>query len=111
MPAMREPNEIRADCTRELAAVKVSGMFKAVLACLLDQGWSRPQLTGLHYSGHSAESRRLLRQIQSDRKNSYLPCDVTRETRDTVDDGTLAPGFNHQRGGQCRNAITITTSS
>jgi hypothetical protein len=47
---MREPDEIRSDCARKLEGVEVSAMFKAVLACLLDEVWTTPQINKLQLS-------------------------------------------------------------
>ena len=47
---MREPDEIRADCARKLEGVEVSGMFRAVLACLLDKVWTTPHIEELQLS-------------------------------------------------------------
>jgi hypothetical protein len=41
---IREPNQIRHDCSRKLRAVQVSDHFQAVLGCLLCEHWTRPQL-------------------------------------------------------------------
>lgn len=43
-PTIREPNEIRSVCTRKLAEVEVSDHFRAILGCLLEEGWTTPRL-------------------------------------------------------------------
>jgi hypothetical protein len=37
---IREPDEIRRDCARKLASVEISGMFSAILGCLLGEDWA-----------------------------------------------------------------------
>lgn len=44
---IREPNEIRTDCARKLAEVQISGMFSAILGCLLDEDWAEPRIEEL----------------------------------------------------------------
>lgn len=41
---IREPNEIRNDCARKLAEVEISGMFSAILGCLLNEDWAKPRI-------------------------------------------------------------------
>jgi hypothetical protein len=43
-PTIREPEEIRRDCTRKLRAVQVSSHFQAILGCLLGEDWTTPRL-------------------------------------------------------------------
>ena len=45
--AIREPDEIRQDCARKLKSVEVSGMFSAILGCLLGEDWSTPRIEEL----------------------------------------------------------------
>lgn len=42
---IREPNQIRQDCSRKLRAVQVSDHFQAILGCLLQEDWTTPRLT------------------------------------------------------------------
>jgi hypothetical protein len=44
---IREPDDIRRDCARKLAAVEVSGMFSGILGCLLGEDWSSPKIEEL----------------------------------------------------------------
>ena len=41
---IREPEQIRADCARKLREVETSGMFTAILGCLLGEDWSTPRM-------------------------------------------------------------------
>lgn len=43
-PAIREPDQIRSDTAGKLLRVEVSAKFKAILACLLSEDWTTPQL-------------------------------------------------------------------
>jgi hypothetical protein len=44
---IREPDDIRRDCARKLASVEISGMFSAILGCLLGKDWSTPHIEEL----------------------------------------------------------------
>jgi hypothetical protein len=44
---MREPNQIRTDCSAKVAAVQVSDHFRAILGCVLDENWTEPRLVEL----------------------------------------------------------------
>lgn len=44
---IREPADIRKDCARKLASVETSGMFSAILGCLLGEDWSEPRIEEL----------------------------------------------------------------
>lgn len=44
---MREPHEIRKDCARKLASVEISGVFSAILGCLLGEDWATPRIKEL----------------------------------------------------------------
>jgi hypothetical protein len=48
--SIREPDEIRKDCARKLASVEISGMFSAILGCLLGEDWSEPRIEELRIS-------------------------------------------------------------
>lgn len=37
---LREPEQIRQDCARKLAPIEASGMFTAILGCLLGEDWA-----------------------------------------------------------------------
>ena len=41
---IREPDQIRHDCTKKLGAVQVSDHFQAILGCLLGEDWTTPRL-------------------------------------------------------------------
>src|SRR4051812_21336627 len=41
---IRDPDQIRQDCTRKLRAVQVSDHFQAILGCLLREDWTTPRL-------------------------------------------------------------------
>lgn len=41
---IREPDQIRHDCTRKPPVVQVSDHFQAVLGCLLREEWTAPRL-------------------------------------------------------------------
>ena len=47
---LREPDQIRLDCARKLRSVEVSGMFAAILACLLGEDWTNPKIEELRIS-------------------------------------------------------------
>src|SRR5262249_19615162 len=44
---LREPEQIRQDCARKLKQVQTSGMFTAILGCLLGEDWSTPRIEEL----------------------------------------------------------------
>src|SRR3954464_3963444 len=44
---LREPDQIRQDCARKLRQVETSGMFTAILGCLLGEDWSTPRIEEL----------------------------------------------------------------
>ena len=44
---IREPGEIRQSCASKLSRVKTSGMFAAVLGCLLNEDWTAPRIVQL----------------------------------------------------------------
>jgi len=41
---IREPDDIRQDCSRKLRDVQVSDHFQAILGCLLGEDWTTPRL-------------------------------------------------------------------
>jgi hypothetical protein len=41
---MREPEDIRYDCSNKLRLVQVSDHFQAILGCLLGEDWTSPRL-------------------------------------------------------------------
>ena len=41
-PIIREPEQIRQDCARKLRPIEISGMFTAILGCLLKEDWATP---------------------------------------------------------------------
>lgn len=45
--AIREPEEIRQGCAGKLSKVKTSGMFAALLGCLLNEDWTEPRIVQL----------------------------------------------------------------
>jgi hypothetical protein len=44
---LREPEQIRQDCARKLRSIEASGMFTAILACLLKEDWTTPKIEEL----------------------------------------------------------------
>src|SRR5947209_20026333 len=44
---IREPEQIQAGCARKLRSVETSGMFTAILGCLLGEDWSTPKIEEL----------------------------------------------------------------
>jgi hypothetical protein len=44
---IRKSKEIRADCARKLQPVTASNMFRAILAALLDEDWTTPNISEL----------------------------------------------------------------
>lgn len=49
-PPLREVAQIRSDCARKVRAVETSGMFTAILGCLLNEDWSTPRIEALYLS-------------------------------------------------------------
>jgi hypothetical protein len=47
---IREAEEIRGDCGRKWRSVETSGMFTAVLAGLLVEDWTTPEIEELRIS-------------------------------------------------------------
>ncbi len=41
---IREPDQIRRDCSLKLRAVQISDRFQAILGCLLGEDWTTPRL-------------------------------------------------------------------
>ena len=48
--AIREPEQIRQDCARKIGKVETSGMFTAILGCLLNEEWATPKIEDLYLS-------------------------------------------------------------
>jgi hypothetical protein len=48
--AIREPEQIRADCARKLRTVETGGMFTAILGSLLSEDWSTPRIEEMQIS-------------------------------------------------------------
>jgi hypothetical protein len=48
--AVREPEQIRQDCAAKLRPIETSGMFTAILGCLLSEDWATPRIEELHLS-------------------------------------------------------------
>jgi hypothetical protein len=46
-PAIREPEQIRQDCAAKLRPIETSGMFTAILGCLLGEDWVEPRIEQL----------------------------------------------------------------
>ena len=42
-PTLREPEQIRQDCVDKLRPIVTSGMFTAILGCLLGEDWAEPR--------------------------------------------------------------------
>jgi hypothetical protein len=47
-PILREPEQIRQDCVAKLRPIETSGMFTAILGCLLGENWSTPRIEQLN---------------------------------------------------------------
>ena len=47
---LREPEQIRQDCVRKLRPIETSGMFMAILGCLLGEVWATPKIEALYLS-------------------------------------------------------------
>ena len=43
-PTIREPDQIRQDCSGKLRRVQVSEHFQAILGCILGEAWTTPRL-------------------------------------------------------------------
>jgi len=41
---IRDPDQIRQDCTRKLRTVQVSAHFQGILGCLFGEDWTTPRL-------------------------------------------------------------------
>jgi hypothetical protein len=59
---LREPEQIRRDCARKLRSVEVSGMFAAILGCLIGEDWTEPKIEDLRITF----DRGLLAQVKGD---------------------------------------------
>jgi len=46
-PVLREPEQIRQDCAAKLRPIETSGMFSAILGCLLKEDWAEPRIEQL----------------------------------------------------------------
>jgi hypothetical protein len=44
---LREPDQIRRDCSRKLASVETGAILNAILGCLLNEDWSTPRIEEL----------------------------------------------------------------
>jgi hypothetical protein len=44
---IRDHSDIRADCARKPKPIETSGMFRALLAALLDESWTTPKIEEL----------------------------------------------------------------
>jgi hypothetical protein len=42
---IREPDRIRQDAARKLRKAEISGDFRAILGCLLNEAWTHPRLS------------------------------------------------------------------
>ena len=59
---IREPHEIRSDCARKLRSVETSGMFSAILGCLLGEDWAKPRIEEMRIT----PDRCLLARVEGD---------------------------------------------
>jgi hypothetical protein len=41
---IREPEQIRQDCAAKIRPIETSGMFTAILGCLLRENWAEPRI-------------------------------------------------------------------
>lgn len=69
--AIREPDQIRCDCARKLQSVEVSGMFSAILGCLLGEDWSTPKIEELRITPDRCLLARLKARVPS--RRSWVP--------------------------------------
>jgi hypothetical protein len=46
-PVLRAPEQIRQDCAAKLRPIETSGMFTAILGCLLGEDWATPKIEQL----------------------------------------------------------------
>ena len=46
-PILREPEQIRQDCAAKLRPIETSGMFTAILGCLIGEDWAEPRIEQL----------------------------------------------------------------
>ena len=56
-PTLREPDQIRQDCARKLFPIETSGMFTAVLGCLLGEDWAMPGIEQLNMTSKCLMAR------------------------------------------------------
>ncbi len=51
---IREPDQIRQDCSRKLRSITISDHFQAILGCLLEEDWTTPRLVEMQITpdGH-----------------------------------------------------------
>ena len=45
--AIREPEQIRQDCALKVRRVETNQSFRAILACLLSEAWTKPRIIEL----------------------------------------------------------------
>jgi len=45
---VREPDQIRQDCAAKLRRASTSGMFTAILGCLVGEDWTTPKIVEMH---------------------------------------------------------------
>lgn len=71
---IREPDQIRGDCARKLEPVEISPMFRAILACLLNEDWTTPRIEELRLT----HDRCLLARVAGDAsfKSTFLAAEA-----------------------------------
>ena len=63
-PIIREPERIRQDCVTKLLPIATSGMFTAILGCLLGEDWATPRIEQLNVTTRPDNSGILRGDIQ-----------------------------------------------
>ena len=56
-PVLREPEQIRQDCAAKLRPIETSGMFTAILACLLGEDWATPGIEQMNMTSKCLMAR------------------------------------------------------
>ena len=57
--AIREPEEIRQDCALKVRQVETNRSFRAILACLLGEEWTKPRILELRLTAERTLLARL----------------------------------------------------
>jgi hypothetical protein len=70
---IRKSKEIRYDCARKLQSVKSSNMFRAILASLLDENWTTPNISELRIT---RQHRLLGRSVGEERFKAFRCAEI-----------------------------------